>query len=103
MPMSFTTLLRLISGIGENIFYIVFFFSIEFTHLFIIFTILYVHILCVKYKEENQTLQRQPQKCRRHDLMGDNSFPKDEEWNTDGICDAEQQGKDLTTQEIDIS
>ena len=35
--------------------------------------------------------------------MGDNSFPKDEEWNTDAICDAEQQGKDLTTQEIDIS
>ena len=58
--------------------------------------ILYIHIICRKYEEENQTsMQRRPQKCRHHDLIGGDSFPKFEEWIANAINDAKEEGQDI--------
>ena len=66
--------------------------------------ILYIHILCRKYKEENQSwMQCRPQKHRHHDLIGGDSFPKFEEWIANAVDDAKEEGQDITMEESELS
>jgi transcription termination factor Rho len=65
---------------------------------------LYVIILCRKYEEENQIwMQHQPQKRRRHNFIGSDSFPKFEEWIFNAINDAKEEGQYITTEESELS
>ena len=65
---------------------------------------MYVNILFRKYEEENQTwMQHRPQKCRCHDLIRGDSFPKFEEWIANAINDAKEEGQDITTKESELS
>ena len=76
-------------------------------HIYIInMTILYVHILCIKYEEEKEKWIQcpPPQKNAHHDLIGGcDSFLEFEECICDAIHDAKEQGEDLTLKETDIS
>jgi aryl-phospho-beta-D-glucosidase BglC (GH1 family) len=65
---------------------------------------LYINILCRKYEEENQAwMQHQPQKHKHHDLIGGDYFPKFEEWITNAVSDAKEEGQDETIDESELS
>ena len=66
---------------------------------------MFVHILCRKYKEEIQT-GTQPSRKRRlqeSNIGGGPNFPKFDYWISDAINYAQQQGQDLTIEEMNLS
>ena len=102
--MFFRTHLHSISGAGKNKLHNNLFLQLH-LHIYIInLIILYIHIVCRKYEEEKQTWmqRRPPQKRRRHDLIGGDSFPKFEEWIANAVNDAEE-GQDITVEESELS
>jgi len=104
MPMFFRTHLHSISGAGKKKLHNNLFLQLH-LHIYIInLIILYIHIVCRKYEEEKQTWmqRRPPQKRRRHDLIGGDSFPKFEEWIANAVNDAEE-GQDITVEESELS
>ena len=73
--------------------------------IIIILTIMSIHILCRKYKEDIQKGMCPSQKRRLQDsnIGGGSTFPKFDDWIADAINYAKQQGQDITIEELDLS